>query len=160
VHQLGDSEPDFTVHLTNRISWNNFTLAFLIDWQQGSEIVNITRNLYDSGSNAVDQVPAGNARLAANVASARPYIESASFVKLREISLTYDVPNAWLGRVGQVAKKVRLRASARNLITLTPYSGSDPEVSNFSNDPIDRNIDLAPYPPSKSFWTSLEVGFY
>ena len=160
VHKLGDSEPAFTMHFTNRISWRNFTLSFLVDWQQGSEVVNITRNLYDSGLNAVDQVPAGNKRLSDNVFSARPYVESASFVKLREISLTYDVPVSVLGRIGQVAKKVRLRASARNLLTFTPYSGMDPEVSNFSNDPIDRNIDLAPYPPSRSFWTSLEVGFY
>ena len=70
------------------------------------------------------------------------------------------MPVSVLGRIGQVAKKVRLRASARNLLTFTPYSGMDPEVSNFSNDPIDRNIDLAPYPPSRSFWTSIEVGIY
>jgi TonB-linked SusC/RagA family outer membrane protein len=160
IHKLGDSEPDFTMHFTNRFAWRGLTLFFLIDWQQGSSIVNITRNLYDSGQNAVDQVPAGNERLTQNISSARPYVESGTFVKLREVSLSYDLPQSALGRLGNVAKKVRFKVSGRNLLTFTPYSGMDPEVSNFGNDPIDRNIDLAPFPPSRSFWTSVELGFY
>jgi TonB-linked SusC/RagA family outer membrane protein len=160
IRKLGDSEPDFMVHFSNRVALGGFTLFFLLDWQSGSNVVNITRNLYDSGANAVDQVPSGNDRLAANVTSARPYVESASFVKLREVSLTYDLPASALRSMGNVAKKVRFKVSGRNLLTFTPYSGFDPEVSNFSNDPIDRNIDLAPFPPSRSFWTSIELGFY
>ena len=160
VRKLGDSEPDFTMHFTNRIAFGNFTLFALLDWQQGSSIVNITRNLYDSGLNAIDQVPAGNKRLADNSVSARPYVEGASFVKLREVSISYDLPASALASAGNFAKKARLKISGRNLLTFTPYSGFDPEVSNFGNDPIDRNIDLAPFPPSRTFWTSLEVGFY
>jgi len=33
-------------------------------------------------------------------------------------------------------------------------------VSNFANQPIYRNIEVTPYPSSRSFWTSLELGFY
>jgi len=162
IHKLGDSEPDFMVHFSNRVAFGNFTLFFLLDWQSGSSIVNITRNLYDSGQNSPDQLkPGGGAdRLTANITSARPYVESGTFVKLREISLTYDVPASALRGLRNVAKKVRFKVSGRNLLTFTPYSGFDPEVSNFSNDPIDRNIDLAPFPPSRSFWTSIELGFY
>jgi TonB-linked SusC/RagA family outer membrane protein len=161
IHKLGDTEPDFTMHFSNRVAWGGLTLFFLLDWQAGSSIVNITRNLYDAGSNAIDQVPAGNNRFATNNAGfARPYIESGSFVKLREVSLSYDLPRSALGSIGNVAKKVRFKVSGRNLLTFTPYSGFDPEVSNFGNDPIDRNIDLAPFPPSRSIWTSVELGFY
>jgi TonB-linked SusC/RagA family outer membrane protein len=160
IHKLGDSEPDFTMHFSNRFAWGGLTLFFLLDWQAGSSIVNITRNLYDAGSNSPDQVPAGNNRLAQNILSARPYIESGTFVKLREVSLSYDLPRSALVSLGNVAKKVRFKVSGRNLLTFTPYSGFDPEVSNFGNDPIDRNIDLAPFPPSRSFWTSIELGFY
>ena len=148
------------VHFTNRVAWGDFTLFFLLDWQKGSSVVNITRNLYDSGQNAPDQVQAGNARLTQNLTSARPYVESGTFVKLREVSLSYDLPASALATFGNFAKKVRFKVSGRNLLTFTPYSGMDPEVSNFSNDPIDRNIDLAPFPPSRSFWTSVELGFY
>jgi hypothetical protein len=87
-------------------------------------------------------------------------VESGTFVKLREVSLSYDLPQSAIGRIGNVAKRVRFKVSGRNLLTFTPYSGFDPEVSNFGNDPIDRNIDLAPFPPSRSFWTSVELGFY
>ena len=160
IRKLGDSEPDFMVHYANRVAWGDFTFYFLLDWQKGSSIVNITRNLYDSGQNAPDQVPAGNARLTQNLTSARPYVESGTFVKLREVSLSYDLPASALATFGNFAKKVRFKVSGRNLLTFTPYSGMDPEVSNFSNDPIDRNIDLAPFPPSRSFWTSVELGFY
>jgi outer membrane receptor protein involved in Fe transport len=162
IHKLGDSEPDFTMHFSNRIGWGGFTLYVLLDWQQGSSIVNITRNLYDSGFLSPDQTAkgGGNDRLTANLTSARPYIESGSFVKLREISISYDLPKSALASIGNVAKKVRFKISGRNLLTFTSYSGMDPEVSNFGNDPIDRNIDLSPFPPSRSFWTSVELGFY
>jgi outer membrane receptor protein involved in Fe transport len=160
ITKLGDTEPDFTMHFTNRIAWGGFTLFFLLDWQSGSSVINITRNVYDGSSNAVDQVPAGNTRLAQNVYTARPYIESGSFVKLREVSLSYELPQAAIAGLGNVAKRVRFKVSGRNLLTFTPYSGMDPEVSNFGNDPIDRNIDLAPFPPSRSFWTAVELGFY
>ena len=160
IRKYGDSEPDFTVHLTNRFTYAGFTLYALVDWSKGGNIVNITRNLYDSGFNASDQVGAGNKRLADNVTSAGPYIESATFVKLREVSLAYELSPSALGRIGNVAKKVRFKISGRNLLTFTPYSGMDPEVSNFGNDPIDRNIDLAPFPPSRSFFTSIDLGFY
>jgi hypothetical protein len=53
----------------------------------------------------------------------------------------------------------RLTASGRNLLTFTDYDGLDPEVSNFGNQNIARNIDVAPFPPSRSFWFSLELGF-
>jgi hypothetical protein len=49
--------------------------------------------------------------------------------------------------------------SGRNLFTDTPYSGIDPEVSNFGNQPIARNIDVTPFPPSRSFWFAVDVGF-
>jgi hypothetical protein len=65
-----------------------------------------------------------------------------------------------VSQLWSVAKRLRFSVSARNLLTFTPYSGFDPEVSNFANQPIYRNIDVAPYPPSRSFWTSLDVGFY
>jgi hypothetical protein len=54
------------------------------------------------------------------------------------------------------ARRVRL---GRNLITISPYKGLDPEVSNFGNQAIARNIDVAPFPPSRSFFFSIDLGF-
>ena len=55
-------------------------------------------------------------------------------------------------------KTARLSLGRRNLFTVTDYTGLDPEVSNFGNQPIARNIDVAPYPPSRSFWFSAHGG--
>ena len=57
------------------------------------------------------------------------------------------------------ARDARLEVSGRNLKTWTHYRGLDPEVSNFSNAPLSRLWDLAPYPPNRSFFFSIDVGF-
>ena len=87
----------------------------------------------------------------------RPYIEDATFVKLREVVVTYDVPRKIASQIGPL-KTLMLSASGRNLLTFTSYSGLDPEVSNFGNQPIGRNYDVGPYPPSRSFWLSVTAG--
>jgi hypothetical protein len=51
-----------------------------------------------------------------------------------------------------------VQLSGRNLLTLTNYTGMDPEVSNFGGQPIGRNYDVAPYPPSRSYWLSISAG--
>jgi hypothetical protein len=87
----------------------------------------------------------------------RNWTESASFLKLREVTLSYDVPGSTVrGLFG--GRSLRVSLSARNLFTSTNYSGLDPEVSNFGNQAIFRNIDVAPFPPSRSFWFTLELG--
>ena len=88
----------------------------------------------------------------------RPYIEDATFVKLREVSVAYDLPKNVAEQIGPV-KNMQVSLMARNALTLTNYSGLDPEVSNFGNQPIGRNYDVAPYPPSRSFFLDISVGF-
>jgi hypothetical protein len=56
-------------------------------------------------------------------------------------------------------RRVRVSVSGRDLLTFTDYSGIDPEVSNFGNQAISRNVDVAPFPPSRSFWLSIDFGF-
>ena len=51
------------------------------------------------------------------------------------------------------------RSRGRNLLRFTAYRGLDPEVSNFGNQAIVRNIDVAPFPPSRSFFFSIDLGF-
>jgi TonB-dependent starch-binding outer membrane protein SusC len=86
-------------------------------------------------------------------------VEDASFVKLREVTLSYEVPNSLTSRLWGVARNARLSLSGRNLLTFTDYTGLDPEVSNFGNQNIARNIDVAPFPPSRSFWLGVELVF-
>ena len=52
-----------------------------------------------------------------------------------------------------------IELSGRNLFTWTNYEGLDPEVSNFGNQNVARNQDVAPFPPSRSYFLSLNVNF-
>jgi hypothetical protein len=158
IAKLGDGEPDFRVGWSNNFKYKNYGLTSLIDWQQGSNIINLTRLLYDGSQNSVDYVAAGADRFKTFASGdIRPYIEDASFVKLREVSLYWQVPADWAHQLMLQAARVSL--SGRNLITLSHYSGLDPEVSNFGNQAIGRNYDVAPFPPSRSFWLSVDAGF-
>jgi hypothetical protein len=101
----------------------------------------------------------GQKRLAGFQTVTSNYIESASFLKLREISLSYELSPSAVARLWRGIKGARFSLSARNIILSTPYSGLDPEVSNFGNQAIARNIDVTPFPPSRSFWFNIDFDF-
>ena len=88
------------------------------------------------------------------------YVQDGSFVKLREVSLTYSVPQSVSRRLlGQRVGDVRLNVVGRNLAVFMDYWGMDPEVTNFGNGPIRSAVDLAPFPPNRQFFFSVDVGF-
>lgn len=155
---LGDANPEFRMAFTNTVTWKNLTLSALLDWQQGGNVINLTRLLQDAFGNAPDGA-AGNDRIGAWAGGhTSQYIERATFVKVRELSLGWEVPQ----RIASTLRGVRtanISVSARNLFWLaTPYKGFDPEVSNFGNQPIARNIDVTPYPPSRTFFFTINLG--
>lgn len=159
VRKLGDTEPTFRMFFLNGINWGPLRANLLVDWQQGSSIINLTRFLYDLVGNTPDW-QAGQQRLADFTENSRTgvYIEDAAFLKVRELTLSYELPTSLWARAFPGLKTARIALSGRNLLTFTGYSGLDPEVSNFGNQPIARNIDVAPFPPSRSYWASLELG--
>jgi outer membrane receptor protein involved in Fe transport len=155
---VGNGEPDFRIGWSNVVTAGDFTFSALLDWQHGSDIVNLTRLLYDTAYGGAGNSPdVAAAAKRAGAPDTRPYVEDASFVKLREVSVTYSLPKHLVSELGAV-KTLQFGLSGRNLLTFTNYSGLDPEVSNFGNQPIGRNYDVAPYPPSRSFWFSVTAG--
>jgi TonB-linked SusC/RagA family outer membrane protein len=166
VRKVGDVNPDFRMGFGGDINVSRFGLHFLFDWQKGSNILNLTKLLTDLGGVTVDYADplpgsttqtVGQNRLAGFGVVTGNYVESASFLKLREVTLTYELPASSVhGLFG--ARSARLSLSARNLFTVSDYTGLDPEVSNFGNQAIFRNIDVAPFPPSRSFWLSIDLG--
>ncbi len=90
----------------------------------------------------------------------RPYTESATYLKLRELTIAYTLPSEFTARLfGGIVQTARLNFSARNMLTFTGYTGLDPEVSNFGNQPTGRNVEVAPFPPSRSFWFGFDLNF-
>ena len=60
---------------------------------------------------------------------------------------------------GDRVRNATVSLSGRNLIRITKFRGIDPEVSNFGNQAIARNIDVAPFPPSRSVFFSIDLDF-
>lgn len=162
---IGDAYPDFQMGFSNDVEWKRFRLGMQWDWKKGGSVVNLTRFLFDIGSNSADAADGGFSRFLdwvghGNGTNTKVYLESASYLKMRELSLSYDMPSRIVGAMfGGAARSARLTLSGRNLIRITDYHGYDPEVSNFGNQAIVRNIDVAPYPPSRSFYFTVDVGF-
>jgi TonB-dependent starch-binding outer membrane protein SusC len=155
----GDANPDFNMGFHNDVSFGPVRLSGLLEWRSGGDVVNLTNNYYD-GADLAKDTAASHARLKIYNASGAPYVEDAGFVKLREITLGYTLPT----RLTQTlmkghANSVRLELSGRNLKTWTNYTGLDPEVSNFGNQPLGRFQDVTPYPPSRQFLFSLTANF-
>jgi hypothetical protein len=145
-------------------------------WQQGGLVANLTRWLYDMSRTTIDYAddcaasgypgcnPAGET---VGEMRLRTYpsrvtmtdVESATFLKLREATLTLDLPRSMIDRIWDGARHVRLSLSGRDLLRFTGYSGMDPEVANFGTASISRGQDVAPYPPSRSVWFAVNVGF-
>jgi len=161
--KVGDANPDFQMSFSNDIDFNRFTLGFLFDWKKGGDIINLTEFLYDAGQNSVDFTePGGGAdRIAAfGTGLTQPYVQDGSYLKLREVNLSYNLSDRVTSALfGSSIRTARISLTGRNLLRITPYRGLDPEVSNFGNQAIVRNIDVAPFPPSRSFFLSIDLGF-
>nr|MBA2687373.1 hypothetical protein [Gemmatimonadaceae bacterium] len=80
--------------------------------------------------------------------------------KLRELSFSYQLPSGVTSRLfNGRAQQARLELSGRNLWTKTDYTGIDPEVSNFGNQATARFQDVTPYPPTRSWFFSVNTTF-
>ncbi|HEX9893069.1 MAG TPA: TonB-dependent receptor plug domain-containing protein, partial [Gemmatimonadales bacterium] len=157
---VGDANPDFKMSFTNEITYKGFNFHVLLDWQQGGNVVNLTRLLYDANGLSPDVEAAGERIGTWATGETAIYVESATFAKLREVAVSYELPRSVVQSIWSGVRTAGLSLSARNLIWFaTPYSGFDPEVSNFGNQPIARNIEVTPYPASRTFYFTINVGF-
>lgn len=167
---LGDATPKFTMQFGNSVLWKAWSLNVVTDWKNGGVMSNLTQSLFDEGKNSWDydhKAPNGDPRplgqyryeMWDNGHEASVYLQDASFVKLREITVGYEVPHSFVQRIGGPMQSMRLSLTGRNLYTWSSYWGMDPEVSNFGNNAVARIVDLAPYPPTRSFFFNINVGF-
>ncbi len=162
LEQLGNTNPDFRAGFVNDITYKRLAFNVVFDWQQGGSVINLTRYLQDDARTSEDWgTPEGIARYRGYTSgSIEPYIEDATFIKLREINLALDVPQRFIGSIMRAGvETMRISLSGRNLWMLTDYSGLDPEVANFGAAAIRNNLDIGAYPPSRSFFFNITLGF-
>lgn len=157
--QKGDGAPIFTMGFSNEFTLGKLRLTSLFDWSHGGDLVNITMDVYDAFGLSPKLADGGLSRAKSNDEhGVSQYVQDASFVKLRELTLSYELPKSFARRLLGAASS-RIELSGRDLITWTSYPGVNPESSNFGSQQISRFIDLAPYPPSRSMYFTLAASF-
>jgi hypothetical protein len=160
---IGDANPDFQMSFSTDLTWRQWSLGMLWDWKKGGDVINLTDLLFDLFGNSEDwgQPGGGQDRFARFVGGeTRPYVQDASYWKMREVSLSYELtPGTTRQLFGSLVRGARLTVSGRNLIRITDFRGIDPEVSNFGNQAISRNIDVAPFPQNRGVFFSIDVDF-
>jgi TonB-linked SusC/RagA family outer membrane protein len=165
LHKFGDAEPDFQSSLRSVLNWKNFEFSFLLHWKKGGDNVNLTTLLSDifGTSPDFDKISLDPARQTANGAyrlselgvTARPFVQDASYFRVREIGLNYRLPKDMIKGISRIS----LGVSARNLINVFKYPSYDPEVSNFGANAISSNVEVTPFPSAKSIYFNLSVAF-
>ena len=161
--QVGDFQPSFVSTLSQEFTWNKFRLYGLLDWHRGGTVVNVSNFVLDFEPTLLADTTASKKRAAAFTSgSVYPYLESASYIKLRELTLSYTLPQrltAFASRGGFKFSSARLSVTGRNLWISFPYTGLDPEVSNFGNQDVTTGQDVFEFPPSRSLFLSLDLSF-
>lgn len=165
----GNAEPDFQMAWNNALRYRDFELNFLFHWKQGGDNINLSTLLSDIFATSPDyddktldpevdptkKLANGPYRLSQLGVSADAWVEDASYLRLREVGITYHMPPDWFKDKAQV----RVGLSARNLINVFGYNSYDPEVSNFGTDAISSNVEVTPFPSAKSFFFTIGAKF-
>ena len=182
---IGKAYPNFTSSLINTVNlFRSLTISFQLDWVHGNNIYNLTRQWMYSpagGSGGVGGIPADfdkpvtiNGKTGAFVNYyqslynlVKPtswFVEDGSFVRLRDLSVTYDLHNVvkanWV-------KRLSLTASGRNLLTFTKYSGLDPENTTavdsqgntLTGTGASKGVDYFGIPNLRSYQLGVNIGF-
>jgi len=140
---IGNPNPDFIFSLSNSLRYRNFDLDIYLYAVVGNEIYNASRITTEGMSSAINQSTATLKRWTGegtsnsmpravyasqnnNQASDR-WIEDGSFLRLRNITVGYTIPKILSQKVG--IENIRIYASCENVLTLTKYSGLDPEIA-------------------------------
>jgi TonB-linked SusC/RagA family outer membrane protein len=171
---IGDPNPDFTYGINNNLSYKGIDLNFFIQGVQGNDIFNRARALIIgrdgripfgtsvelrntwTPSNTTAPLPSLNATNTQSLSS--EFIEDGSFLRLKNISLGYTLRDSQaLESIG--AESFRIYVSAQNLITITDYTGLDPEVGNGGENDRLAGVDIGSLPTSKTFPLGLNVKF-
>lgn len=183
---LGNTTPHYTFGISSNLTWKRWTFSFLVAGSMGGKILNMNQKLqmtfqgvfnptYDmverawypdilnaDGSVAIPGNYEGDLNMI-NFLGSRNYntygvldkwVEDGSWVKLKNVTLShrFKTRTTWI-------KEVKPYVSVANLFCITNYSGYDPEVSIYGQDPTRRGVDNGSYPLSRTYSVGLNFIF-
>ncbi|HXL08371.1 MAG TPA: SusC/RagA family TonB-linked outer membrane protein [Gemmatimonadales bacterium] len=159
--EIGNANPDFTLGFHNQVNWGKFDISFLVRASVGGKVFNNSALVYATQGNALqgknflrDAVTDPTGIHEPAIFSSR-WIESGTFARLQNITVSYDLDLPVLTRS---ARSARLYVSADNLVLLTGYSGLDPEVFSGTGTAV-RGIDYLTYPRPRTVTGGLRLMF-
>lgn len=157
---IGDPNPDWYGSLINELSYKNFDFRIQFDAVQGFDVFNWNRRLLDNvifggGSNVGEELlgnrPKGYGGAQAGIFE--EFVEDGSFVKLRELSLSYSINEPW-----EHIDRIKLSLVGRNLISWDDYTGWDPEINTGGQSNV-RGFDFAAVPIPRTYQFGVNVSF-
>ena len=174
-YDLGSPNPDFTYSITNSFTYKDFDLSIFLNGSYGGKILNAVDfqilggyGLYQNQlaaesnfwtpTNTNTTIPAPRSGFGNNnlVMSDR-FLESASFLRLQNVRIGYNLPAKWARYVKMTSLKVF--ATGQNLYVFTKYSGLDPEVGSLNQNPTLQNIDYGRYPTPRVISFGVNASF-
>lgn len=166
---IGNPNPKFTFGLTNDLSYKGLNLSVFFQGSYGNDIYNASRmeteGMYDGKNQStrvlqrwrvpgqITEVP----KAGFNMLNSTYFVEDGSYLRLKNISLSYNIKAPVLNRLG--VSRLQPFVSATNLLTFTNYKGFDPEVNQYGNSGEVQGLDWGTYPQSKSFVVGLNLEF-
>jgi TonB-linked SusC/RagA family outer membrane protein len=166
---IGNPNPKFTYGFTSALSYKRFSLNVFVNGVYGNQIangnilkiedtsvgLNITKDAYHQAWTPQQASNPKPRLLYKNGDFTDRILEDGSYLRLGMVTLGYK-PNLgdWKWFNG-----LDLYVTGRNLLTFTHYSGYDPEVNSFTNDPLRTGVDWSSYPNVRSLVFGVNVTF-
>ncbi|MBD2753080.1 TonB-dependent receptor [Spirosoma sp. BT704] len=167
---LGYAQPKLYGGITNTFSYKGVELSVFMQGTSGNSIFNINRFELESltgvsnqsaetlnrwtPTNPSNEIPRANAVGNAYVLSSRQ-IEDGSYLRVKNINLSYTLPASLVSKVKLY--NVKVYVSAQNWVTITKYSGFDPEVNRFGQSTLSQGSDYGSYPGNKMILAGLNI---
>ena len=168
---LGNANPKFFGGGGFQVRWKQLTLTTFFYGRYGQKVINGARISLENMRGVANQstavlhrwrnegdqtdIPRALYGMGYNYLGSDRFVEDASFLRLKTLSLSYNVPKEWLKKVG--ITRLNIFATAYDLFTWTGYKGQDPEVKMPSATSIVR--DNATTPVSKRFAFGVNLDF-
>jgi len=171
---IGSPHPDFTLNVSNSFDFKGFDLNIFVQSVYGNEILNLIRRDTEGMVNSSNQTSAvvdryTNLKPSTTVPRAigtdpndnrrisDRFIEDGSFIRLKNITLGYNFSHTMSKRLKM--QNLRAYVSTQNLKTWTNYSGYDPEIGSFNQNPLINGVENGRYPISRSITVGLNATF-
>lgn len=171
---VGDANPDFFGGFTNTFKYKAFDLSFFMQYSYGNDQLNWNRFFNEHGGtrdfnfnvSQLDrwQKPGDQTMIprmtAANYAgNLRPsrFLEDGSYMRLKNITLGYTLPQTVLGKVGISSARVYL--TGQNIFTITNYTGLDPELTGIGDNSLVQGVEFFSIPQPRVFMGGFNLSF-